>query len=118
MKMQYTTSFSTARRSDLLRFACLCLLVIGACGGISAGLRTETLALPLSQVVQKREAPKRTPNPPQALSAQERRDAEQRLADLGYWVGKIDGQWDDLSRQALIAFQKIEGRRPTGQLTR
>jgi hypothetical protein len=52
------------------------------------------------------------------LSTAERREAERRLADLGYWAGPADGVWDEASRQALIAFQKIEGARPTGRLTR
>ena len=45
------------------------------------------------------------------------REAEQRLSDLGYWTGPIDGRFDAASRQALIAFQKVEGRKRTGVLT-
>src|SRR6185503_969903 len=44
-------------------------------------------------------------------------EAEQRLSDLGYWTGPIDGSFDDSSKHALIAFQKIEGRTRTGKLT-
>lgn len=44
-------------------------------------------------------------------------EAEQRLSDLGYWTGPIDGSFDQSSRHALIAFQKIEGRKRTGKLT-
>ena len=44
-------------------------------------------------------------------------EAEQRLSDLGYWTGPIDGSFDGNSNHALIAFQKIEGRKPTGRLT-
>lgn len=54
----------------------------------------------------------------QALSIEERLEAEQRLADLGYWTGTIDGTLDGGSRQALIAFQKVESRPRTGRLTR
>jgi peptidoglycan hydrolase-like protein with peptidoglycan-binding domain len=46
------------------------------------------------------------------------RQAEQQLADLGYWTGPIDGVWDEVSRHALIAFQKVEHARATGRLTR
>jgi lipoprotein-anchoring transpeptidase ErfK/SrfK len=46
------------------------------------------------------------------------RQAEQRLSELGYWAGPADGVWDEASRQALIAFQKVERARPTGRLTR
>lgn len=55
---------------------------------------------------------------PQPLGAAERREAERRLADLGYWAGPVDGVWDEATRQALVAFQKIEGFRPNGYLTR
>lgn len=44
-------------------------------------------------------------------------EAEQRLSDLGYWTGPIDGSFNSGSKQALIAFQKIEGRKRTGKLT-
>lgn len=57
-----------------------------------------------------------TSNP--VLSKQEIRQAEQWLKDLGYWTGPVDGVWDGASRHALTAFQKIEGARPTGRLTR
>ncbi|MEA2604473.1 MAG: hypothetical protein QOF89_5465 [Acidobacteriota bacterium] len=53
-----------------------------------------------------------------ALSKTEIRQAEQRLADLGYWTGPIDGVWDGASRHALIAFQKVQRAKATGQLTR
>ncbi len=53
-----------------------------------------------------------------ALSRAEIRQAEQRLADLGFWTGPIDGVWDGASRHALVAFQKVQRARPTGQLTR
>jgi lipoprotein-anchoring transpeptidase ErfK/SrfK len=44
-------------------------------------------------------------------------EAQQRLTDLGYWIGKVDGTWGDASRHALIAFQKVERRKRTGRLT-
>ena len=53
----------------------------------------------------------------QQIGANERRQAEQRLWELGYWAGPIDGKFDSASRQALIAFQKVEGRARTGNLT-
>ena len=62
-------------------------------------------------------AQKSSPSRPHALSAQEKQEAEQRLWDLGYWAGPIDGNFDPASRQALIAFQKVERRALTGRLT-
>jgi len=54
----------------------------------------------------------------QEISFAERLETEQRLSDLGYWTGPIDGNLDTGSRHALIAFQKVEGRERTGRLTR
>ena len=45
------------------------------------------------------------------------REAERRLAELGYWTGPVDGVLDPATRSALIAFQKWEGRPVTGKLT-
>jgi peptidoglycan hydrolase-like protein with peptidoglycan-binding domain len=56
-------------------------------------------------------------SPSQALSSEERVEAEQRLWDLGYWAGPVDGRFDSDSRHALIAFQKVERRPRTGKLT-
>ena len=52
------------------------------------------------------------------LTKEEVAEAERRLGELGYWPGVADGIWDLLSRDALVAFQKVEGRRRTGQLAR
>ena len=46
------------------------------------------------------------------------KDAERRLAGLGYWTGPVDGVFDPATKAALIAFQKWEGRAITGRLTR
>ena len=63
-----------------------------------------------------KDAPKRAPS--QQLSLEERIETEQLLSNLGYWTGPVDGDFDGGSRHALIAFQKVEGRRRTGKLTR
>ena len=52
------------------------------------------------------------------LTKEEVTEAERRLGELGYWPGEADGIWDLLSRHALVAFQKVEGRERTGRLTR
>ena len=51
------------------------------------------------------------------LSTEQKLEAEQRLSDLGYWTGPVDGKFDFDSRHALIAFQKVERRARTGNLT-
>lgn len=53
----------------------------------------------------------------QAPTPAEIMEAEQRLSSLGYWTGPIDGSFDDNSKHALVAFQKIEGRKRRGKLT-
>ena len=45
------------------------------------------------------------------------KEAEQRLSELGYWTGPIDGRFDTATRSALVAFQKWEARPITGKLT-
>jgi hypothetical protein len=53
----------------------------------------------------------------QVIGINERLWAEQRLWELGYWAGPIDSKFDSASRHALVAFQKVEGRARTGNLT-
>jgi lipoprotein-anchoring transpeptidase ErfK/SrfK len=53
-----------------------------------------------------------------SLSQSEIRQAEQKLKELGYWTGAVDGVWDATARHALTAFQKVSGAKPTGRLTR
>jgi peptidoglycan hydrolase-like protein with peptidoglycan-binding domain len=81
----------TARRRTTLSLALLLPIVLVASAGARVGPR---------------------------LSRAEIRQAEQRLAALGFWTGPVDGVWDGASRQALIAFQKLQGTRRTGVLTR
>lgn len=52
------------------------------------------------------------------LSPAEILEAEQLLNNLGYWTGTIDGVFDSASRHALTTFQKVEGRKRSGRLTR
>jgi hypothetical protein len=58
----------------------------------------------------------RAAGPP--LSPAEVKAAQRRLVELGYWAGNAAGPWDATWRHALIAFQKVEWRKPTGVLTR
>src|SRR5215207_3617335 len=44
------------------------------------------------------------------------KEAEEMLSNLGYWITKVDGRSDDSTRQAVIAFQKVEGMKRTGVL--
>ena len=52
-----------------------------------------------------------------AITRAEITEVETRLDEMGYWLSKVDGIWDESSRHALIAFQKVEGLEVTGRLT-
>ena len=52
------------------------------------------------------------------LKPKELKEAERRLSEMGYTTGRVDGVIDSTTRQALITFQKWEGRKITGQLNR
>jgi N-acetylmuramoyl-L-alanine amidase len=52
-----------------------------------------------------------------SMTRAQTREAERRLAELGYWTGAVDGIVDLATRSALVAFQKWEGRTVTGRLT-
>lgn len=77
-------------------------------------LATSLLVLGSSTITARPKVKKRVGPPTRA----ELKEAERRLHELGYWTGPIDGVIDSKTHSALIAFQKWEGRRVTGQLTR
>jgi hypothetical protein len=52
------------------------------------------------------------------LTRTELKQAERRLSEMGYKPGPADGVIDQAARNALVLFQKWEGRKVTGQLTR
>jgi peptidoglycan hydrolase-like protein with peptidoglycan-binding domain len=61
---------------------------------------------------QRKPSPMKIPVTPEMIS-----EAQQRLIDLGYWIGEADGKWGEASHHGLIAFQKVERRKRTGRLT-
>jgi peptidoglycan hydrolase-like protein with peptidoglycan-binding domain len=52
------------------------------------------------------------------LTRPELKAAEARLAEMGYGTGRVDGIIDGATRKALIVFQKWEGRKVTGRMSR
>lgn len=98
------------QRASVRLLAGALLLAFGAAlgppaRGVPRSLAGEPLATPK----------RRTPRKPK-LKAANIREAEQRLGELGYWTGRMDGVLDQGSRDALLAFQKVEGRTRTGRL--
>ena len=75
----------------------------------AAVLLTFTLLVPTLTAKKRNGAP---------LKARDLKQAEQRLNEMGYSTGRVDGVIDSTTRQALITFQKWEGRKVTGSLTR
>jgi len=57
-------------------------------------------------------------SPGRQLTRTEAKQAEQRLSEMGYSTGRVDGAIDATTRSGLIVFQKWEGRKVTGRLTR
>jgi peptidoglycan hydrolase-like protein with peptidoglycan-binding domain len=55
-------------------------------------------------------------NTGEAQGAARVREAETKLAELGYWVVKVDGVADASTKHAITAFQKVEGLKRTGSL--
>ena len=60
--------------------------------------------------------PQRSHGRPVTLA--EAKKAEQRLSEMGYATGRVDGVLDPLTRSGLIVFQKWERRKVTGRLSR
>lgn len=56
--------------------------------------------------------------PNSSVTRAEVKEAETRLAEMGYQPGRTDGVIEGITRNALIAFQKWEGREVTGRLSR
>ena len=75
--------------------------------GLAFGLAMAAMPVIAATPAKSTTSPKSGP-----LTAAELRQAEARLAGLGYWTGPVDGQIDEVSRAAVVAFQKIDGRRP------
>ncbi|HEX3620748.1 MAG TPA: L,D-transpeptidase family protein [Acidimicrobiales bacterium] len=55
--------------------------------------------------------------PPAAAAPLTMVQIEQKLADLHYDVGPVDGTYDDQTRSAVMAFEKVNGLERTGNLT-
>jgi len=72
-----------------------------------------TICLLLTSIASAQNSKSRHPS----LTRAQTKDAERRLADMGYWTGAVDGTFDPATRSALIAYQKWEGRPITGHLT-
>ena len=81
----------------------------------TALLTVSLLALAANESAASTKSKKRAAGPPNRT---ELKEAERRLAEMGYWTGPVDGVIDSLTRTALITFQKWEGRKITGRMTR
>ena len=57
-------------------------------------------------------------SPSRQLTLAEMKAAEDRLEEMGYGTSRVAGVTDELTRNALVAFQKWEGRKVTGRMSR
>lgn len=53
---------------------------------------------------------------PRDRNAERVASAENMLVNLGYWITRVDNKSDDSTRQAILAFQKVNGLKRTGVL--
>ena len=120
----------TAATRGLVLGACALALVASACSGsdakkiaASVSTTTSTEATTTTTIPPTTLTPTtRKPAPPlpgfgQGARGPEVQALEQRLADMHYDVGKVDGYFDGMTTNAVIAFQKVEGMGRTGRAT-
>lgn len=89
------------------------LVAMGAAIAAASFATEATAAVQSSRrASQRKPRPSKLPVTPEMIS-----EAQQRLIELGYWIGEADGKWGEASRHGLIAFQKVERRKRTGRLT-
>jgi hypothetical protein len=86
--------------------------------GIALLLVFVALAAPGGVLARQKPSPKPRPPAKEVLTGDEICQARELLGALGYWVEFDKPAPDESLYHALVAFQKIEGRRPTGRLTR
>ncbi len=93
------------------------VVMVGAALALTLSLLTPIESFANAQAGQRRA---RQVNRPASrpLTRAEVKEAEERLAEMGYGPGRVDGVLDVESRNALVAFQKWEGRKVTGRLGR
>ncbi|HKZ78186.1 MAG TPA: L,D-transpeptidase family protein [Pyrinomonadaceae bacterium] len=72
--------------------------------------------IPSSAITKPDKRKRGLPNHP--LKRTETKEAERRLSEMGYATGRVDGVIDGVTRNALIVFQKWEGLKVTGRLSR
>lgn len=86
----------------------------------SAGLLILSLVLAIPTVAAAiTKTPKRKGRPlTHSVTRSQMKEAEARLSEMGYGTGRVDGVIDGVTRTALIAFQKYEGLKVTGKLSR
>ncbi|NOT59819.1 MAG: murein L,D-transpeptidase, partial [Acidobacteria bacterium] len=82
------------------------------------GVAQEPASRPRRVIIKTVSSKKAVSPKPRPLTRFELTEAEFQLAALGYWLKRADGLWDESSRHALTAFQKVENLPLTGKLTR
>ena len=107
--MSFSTSLETGRGLRQLLLTPLLLFIVTVWAQEPATRARKVV--PESKTTASKTKPK-TPPKPKAITARETREARERLEALGYWLNADAESF----RHALIAFQKVEGLKPTGKL--
>ncbi|MFM8867080.1 MAG: L,D-transpeptidase family protein [Ilumatobacteraceae bacterium] len=82
---------------------------LSSCGATVTGA-VETTIPPSTTVPETIQASGQRSGPPT-------RAAQRKLRELGFWLKEVDGQFEDTTRQAVMAFQKYHSLKPTGSIT-
>lgn len=81
----------------MVRVLCRLLIIVVICYALPATALSSTQARGL---------------PPSSML-----EIEKLLSGLGYWITKVDGKPDASTQHAIMAFQKVEGRKRTGKMS-
>jgi lipoprotein-anchoring transpeptidase ErfK/SrfK len=103
--------FSTTRAATRCLGSFLLLTLLAGTVGAQEPATRARRVMPERKAV--KAAALKTKPRPKPLTARESKEARERLEALGYWLNANA----DSFRHALIAFQKVEGLKPTGKLT-
>jgi hypothetical protein len=107
-------NFKTALRLTLIVTAMLSLLLVIPTN--SSGTTRKDKRKGRSNARSSHRGPSRSLT--RALTRAEMKAAQDRLAEMGYLTRRAEGAIDGGARNALIAFQKWEGRKVTGRMSR
>jgi hypothetical protein len=88
----------------------LCLQVFTGCSSTPTSMRVESVNVVRTTVAEEI-------GPGGQRSGPQARAAQKKLLKLGFWLASSSGEFDETTRQAVMAFQKYFRLKPTGSIT-